>query len=342
MAVLRGARRDASRSVGLDEAYLDLTGLERPNAAGAARSRRRSRRHGPGAARSGSGPNKLVAKVASDADKPDGFLVAHRGGGARALRRPLSRPDPGHRAPRRPAARGRAASRRSAQLGGAAGRAAVGVVRRRGWARTSAALARFEDERPWRPTACASPSRARPHSTPTCAASAQLEPVLSAWPASCATTSSATGAAGARWASRCASTTSRPTPARARSTRPSSDARTRSGRWRASCCARSTRRGPCACSACGSRAGEAPSGSRRAARDDQLSLVALSLAGRPDRAGRAEAERLLRGGGQVPLAAADVRAAVDHRHGDRPAAVAERDPGAARQRLVGHAERARG
>jgi len=60
--------------VGLDEAYLDLTGLERPNAA--ARRIKSAVRAATGLACSiGIGPNKLVAKVASDADKPDGFLA---------------------------------------------------------------------------------------------------------------------------------------------------------------------------------------------------------------------------------------------------------------------------
>jgi len=59
--------------VGLDEAYLDLTGYERPNAA--ARRVKSAVRAATGLICSiGVGPSKLVAKVASDADKPDGFL----------------------------------------------------------------------------------------------------------------------------------------------------------------------------------------------------------------------------------------------------------------------------
>jgi DNA polymerase-4 len=59
--------------VGLDEAYLDLTGIERPKAA--ARRLKRAVTERTGLACSiGIGPNKLVAKVASDADKPDGFV----------------------------------------------------------------------------------------------------------------------------------------------------------------------------------------------------------------------------------------------------------------------------
>jgi DNA polymerase-4 len=63
--------------VGLDEAYLDLEGLHSPRAA----MRRlvaeiaRSLRLGCSV---GIGPNKLVAKVASDAEKPAGFVVLTR------------------------------------------------------------------------------------------------------------------------------------------------------------------------------------------------------------------------------------------------------------------------
>src|SRR5213076_367591 len=59
--------------VGLDEAYLDLSGLARYRAA--ARRLKGAVVQSTGLGCSiGIGPNKLVAKVASDADKPDGFL----------------------------------------------------------------------------------------------------------------------------------------------------------------------------------------------------------------------------------------------------------------------------
>jgi DNA polymerase-4 len=59
--------------VGLDEAYLDLTGLERHRSA--ARRIKAAVTEATGLRCSiGIGPSKLVAKVASDADKPDGFL----------------------------------------------------------------------------------------------------------------------------------------------------------------------------------------------------------------------------------------------------------------------------
>jgi DNA polymerase-4 len=63
--------------VGLDEAYLDLTGLERP----AARMRllQEEIKRSTGLSCSvGIGPNKLVAKVASDAEKPRGFVILSR------------------------------------------------------------------------------------------------------------------------------------------------------------------------------------------------------------------------------------------------------------------------
>ncbi|MEA2426401.1 MAG: polymerase, partial [Thermoleophilaceae bacterium] len=63
--------------VGLDEAYLDLTPFESPKAA--ARRVKHAVKERTGLTCSiGLGPNKLVAKVASDADKPDGFTVLSR------------------------------------------------------------------------------------------------------------------------------------------------------------------------------------------------------------------------------------------------------------------------
>jgi DNA polymerase-4 len=72
MAVLR-AHVERLDVVGLDEAYMDLTGLDRHRAA--ARRVKSAVQEVTGLCCSiGIGPNKLVAKVASDADKPDGFL----------------------------------------------------------------------------------------------------------------------------------------------------------------------------------------------------------------------------------------------------------------------------
>ena len=73
MALVR-AHVETVEVVGLDEAYLELTGLPAPHA-----SMRRLRaeitaRTGLSCS-VGIGPNKLIAKVASDAEKPSGFVV---------------------------------------------------------------------------------------------------------------------------------------------------------------------------------------------------------------------------------------------------------------------------
>ena len=76
MAVLHD-HVDRVQVVGLDEAYLDLTSFDRPKPA--ARRIKHAVRERTGLTCSiGIGPNKLVAKVASDADKPDGFTVLSR------------------------------------------------------------------------------------------------------------------------------------------------------------------------------------------------------------------------------------------------------------------------
>jgi DNA polymerase-4 len=72
MAILR-EHFERVEVVGLDEAYVDLGELERPKAA--ARRLKLAVRERTGLNSSiGIGPNKLVAKVASDAEKPDGFV----------------------------------------------------------------------------------------------------------------------------------------------------------------------------------------------------------------------------------------------------------------------------
>lgn len=63
--------------VGLDEAYLELTGLPAPKA-GMRRIVHEIRDATGLNASVGIGPNKLVAKVASDAEKPRGFVVLSR------------------------------------------------------------------------------------------------------------------------------------------------------------------------------------------------------------------------------------------------------------------------
>jgi DNA polymerase IV len=68
---------DTVEIVGLDEAYLDLSGLPAPRAEMRRLALQITRRTGLGCS-IGMGPNKLVAKVASDAEKPRGFVVLTR------------------------------------------------------------------------------------------------------------------------------------------------------------------------------------------------------------------------------------------------------------------------
>jgi DNA polymerase-4 len=76
MTIVR-AHVETVEVIGLDEAYLDLTGLPAPRAG--MRRVVREISEGTGLAASvGIGPNKLVAKVASDAEKPRGFVVLSR------------------------------------------------------------------------------------------------------------------------------------------------------------------------------------------------------------------------------------------------------------------------
>ncbi len=63
--------------IGLDEAYLDLSGLPAPRAAMRLVREQIESRTGLRCS-VGIGPNKLVAKVASDAEKPRGFVVLDR------------------------------------------------------------------------------------------------------------------------------------------------------------------------------------------------------------------------------------------------------------------------
>jgi DNA polymerase IV len=77
MAIVR-SHVDTVEVVGLDEAYLELTGLPAPHAA--MRLIRAEIDQATGLSCSvGIGPSKLVAKVASDAEKPRGFVVLTRG-----------------------------------------------------------------------------------------------------------------------------------------------------------------------------------------------------------------------------------------------------------------------
>lgn len=76
MTLVRGCV-DEVEVLGLDEAYLDLSGLHSPKAA-MRRLVAEIRVQTGMSASIGIGPNKLVAKVASDAEKPAGFCVLTR------------------------------------------------------------------------------------------------------------------------------------------------------------------------------------------------------------------------------------------------------------------------
>jgi DNA polymerase IV len=76
MALVR-ACSDAVEVVGLDEAYLDLSELPAPHAEMRRLALEIGRQTGLGCS-IGIGPNKLVAKVASDAEKPRGFVILSR------------------------------------------------------------------------------------------------------------------------------------------------------------------------------------------------------------------------------------------------------------------------
>jgi DNA polymerase-4 len=73
MAILR-RHAEVVEVVGLDEAYIDLTGVSAPDATMRRVVAEIERRTGLGCS-VGIGPSKLVAKVASDAEKPRGFVV---------------------------------------------------------------------------------------------------------------------------------------------------------------------------------------------------------------------------------------------------------------------------
>ncbi len=76
MELVRGCV-DRVEQLGLDEAYLDLAGLLSPKAAMRLLVTQIREQTGMGAS-IGIGPNRLVAKVASDAEKPSGFVVLTR------------------------------------------------------------------------------------------------------------------------------------------------------------------------------------------------------------------------------------------------------------------------
>ena len=153
--------------VGLDEAYLDLTPLESPKAA--ARRMKAAVGRPPGLVCSiGIGPNKLVAKVASDAGKPDGFLALT----AAEARERFSGHSPGLIPGIGPKSVERLRQRGIETLGSSARRPTTpwpsGSAH--GWGRTWAAWRGSRTSGRSRRIGSASPSPGRPPSTAICAA----------------------------------------------------------------------------------------------------------------------------------------------------------------------------
>ena len=144
MSVLRD-QFEVVEVVGLDEAYVELSGLERPRAA--ARRAKKTIVERTGLECSiGIGPSKLVAKVASDADKPDGFTVLTQS----EARRRFAGASPGLIPGIGPRTVERLAERGVTTLD-ALGRADPDELARQFGARLGPALgrlARFEDDRP--------------------------------------------------------------------------------------------------------------------------------------------------------------------------------------------------
>jgi DNA polymerase-4 len=143
MAVLRD-HFDVLETAGLDEAYADLGDLERPRAA--ARRAKAAVLERTGLTCSiGLGPSKLVAKVASDCEKPDGFVALSRAEACErfAAASPGLIPGIGPRTVERLAAQG------IATLGELASAPVDELAARFGerHGRALARLARFEDER---------------------------------------------------------------------------------------------------------------------------------------------------------------------------------------------------
>ena len=271
MAIVR-SHVETVEVVGLDEAYLELTGLPAPHAAMRLIAREIERETALGCS-IGIGPSKLVAKVASDAEKPRGFVVLTREQACARFARLAVRAGPGDRPED-----GRAAARASASTRSPSSR----PRRRRRWRsgfgpRFAAELqrrARFEDDSPvteQRKVVSESRETTFDHDI---ADRERLEQILDGLVERlCAALARPATRAAARSGSRSGSTTSRPTPARARW--PSRSARPSAwGRWRSICCGGSRRRGRCGCSACGWRDCSRSSTDR----EEQLTLAVLRAA----------------------------------------------------------------
>ena len=340
MEVLRG-EVDTVEVVGLDEAYLDLGGPGAAQRRGAQDQGGGHRAHRPGLLdryrpEQARGQGGLRRRQARRLPRP------HGGGRAGALRRPVAAAAAGNRAAHGGAARGPAGSRRWGRW-----RPFPRRRSRRGSAAASGPTwGAWPDSRTsvrWTRRGCASRSRARPRSTPTCAGSSSCCRRSTAWRRSWRDDLARNGRSG-RTVGIKVRLDDFSTHTRARTLdRQVTEAHTlravAAELLRALDPGRPVR-------LLGVRVAgmeQGPGAEGEPEEIPQLTLSSLAqLARRPDRAGRAEPELGLGGRCEVPLATADVGAAIDHAHGHRPAAVAERDPRAARQRLVRHSERALG
>ncbi len=185
--------------VGLDEAYLDLSEFERPRAAARRVKASITARTGLGCS-IGIGPNKLVAKVASDAEKPDGFveLTAEEARERFAQARPGLIPGIGPKTAER-------LQRQGIETLGALAAAPDDKLTEWFGPRLGPYLGALPGSRTsehWKPSVWPSPSRARPPSTTTCAASGSSSPSCGASPSSSARRSRSNKHEAARSASR--------------------------------------------------------------------------------------------------------------------------------------------
>ena len=208
MALVR-ACADSVEVVGLDEAYLDLTGLPAPRAEMRRLALDIERRTGLGCS-IGIGPNKLVAKVASDAEKPRGFVVLS----SRQARERFADARCGLIPGIGPKTAERLRSHGLDTLGKLRRRAGAARSRRASVpdsAPSSSAARASRTTRRSRRSARSSPNRVRPRLTGTWRGWQDSSRSWRGWSSSCAPVSSARAAAGARSGSRYGSTTSPPT-----------------------------------------------------------------------------------------------------------------------------------
>ena len=246
--------------VGLDEAYLDLTGIFSPKAtmrriAAEIRERHRADLLGRDLREPDAGEDRQRAGQAGGAG---GALARGRAG---ALRRRVAGPGPGDRAEDRDQAGADGRSARLADLRGRERERARRPLRpplRRLAARPRPALGRDADQRLPRDQIAVGGDDLRRRRAPSAASSSATSPSR---PRSSAGACASASWRGARSGSRSGSTTGPTSPARTRSrSRPTT--RPSSGRSRSTCCAPTTRSGRCACSASASP----PSRTRRTPR----------------------------------------------------------------------------